>query len=250
MTCQRDFMQKLRVGVVGLGGHAYRNVLPTLHNLPVKLAALCDVDADLLARTEAEYRTGAAFTDAAMFQQATQVNLDAVLLCTVPRFHPALTLQAFAAGLDVWMEKPPAMRAAQIETLLAARGDRVCAVGFKKACMSAAQSCPGAPGPARVRGVAVDAGGLPRHHPARWRAQLVFLTERGRVAGPIAAAAASRVIGHWAELTSPQEIDTLRESLLRLLTALRGESGSIETAGELLGARSVDELDASLVDLR
>ena len=139
MTCQRDFMQKLRVGVVGLGGHAYRNVLPTLHNLPVKLAALCDVDADLLARTEAEYRTGAAFTDAAMFQQATQVNLDAVLLCTGPRFHPALTLQAFAAGLDVWMEKPPAMRAAQIETLLAARGDRVCAVGFKKACMSAAQ---------------------------------------------------------------------------------------------------------------
>jgi predicted dehydrogenase len=137
MTYQRDFEQKLRVGVVGLGGHAYRNVLPTLHYLPVELVALCDVDADRLARTEAEYRTTAPFIDAeAMFRQAA---LDAVLLCTGPRFHPALTLQAFAAGLDVWMEKPPAMRAFQVEAMLAARGDRVCAVGFKKAYMPAAQ---------------------------------------------------------------------------------------------------------------
>lgn len=139
MTYQRDFRQeqKLRVGVVGLGGHAYRNVLTSLHYLPVELVALCDVNADLLARTEAEYRSGATFTDAAaMFAQA---NLDAVLLCTGPRFHPALALQAFAAGLDVWMEKPPAMRAAQIEGLWAARGDRVGAVGFKKAYMPAAR---------------------------------------------------------------------------------------------------------------
>jgi predicted dehydrogenase len=137
MTYQRDFEKKLRVGVVGLGGHAYRNVLPTLHYLPVDLAALCDVDAERLACTEAEYRTGAAFTDAGvMFQQA---DLDAVLLCTGPRSHPALALQAFAAGLDVWMEKPPAMRAAQVEALLAARGGRICAVGFKKAYMPAAR---------------------------------------------------------------------------------------------------------------
>jgi predicted dehydrogenase len=137
MTYQRDFQQKLRVGVVGLGGHAYRNVLPALHYLPVELAALCDVDADRLARTEAEYRTGSPFTDAeAMFRQA---SLDAVLLCTGPRYHPALTMQAFAAGLDVWMEKPPAIRAFQVADLLAARGERVCAVGFKKAYMPAAQ---------------------------------------------------------------------------------------------------------------
>jgi predicted dehydrogenase len=82
MTYQRDFMQKLRVGVVGLGRHAYRNVLPTLHYLPVELAALCDVDANLLARTAAEYRVEATYTDAVrMFAEAP---LDAVLLCTGP----------------------------------------------------------------------------------------------------------------------------------------------------------------------
>ena len=71
-----------------------------------------------------------------------------------------------------------------------------------------------------------------RPDPHDRRARLVYLTERGKAVGPIAAAAASRVIGHWAELTSAEELDNLRESLLRLLIALRGESDSVETAGE------------------
>jgi predicted dehydrogenase len=137
MTYQRDFARKLRVGVVGLGGHAYRNVLPALHYLPVELAALCDVNADLLARTAAEYRIGAAYTDAA--RMIATEPLDALLLCTGPRFHPELAIMAMEAGLHVWMEKPPAMRAAGVEAMIAARGDRVCAVGFKKAYMPAAR---------------------------------------------------------------------------------------------------------------
>jgi predicted dehydrogenase len=35
------------------------------------------------------------------------------------------------------MEKPPAMRVAGVEEMIAARGDRVCAVSFKKAYMPA-----------------------------------------------------------------------------------------------------------------
>lgn len=139
MTYQRDWnqQQKLRVGVVGLGGHAYRNVLPTLHYLPVHLAALCDVNAELLARTAAEYATATPYPDAAaMFEQA---SLDAVLLCTGPRFHPELAIAAMQAGLHVWMEKPPALRAAGVEAMIAARGDRTCAIGFKKAYMPAAR---------------------------------------------------------------------------------------------------------------
>jgi predicted dehydrogenase len=123
--------------MVGLGGHAYRNVLPTLHYLPVHLAALCDVNADLLARTTEEYATATAYPDAAtMFEQAA---LDAVLLCTGPRFHPELAIAAVLSGLHVWMEKPPALRAAEVEAMIAVRGDRVCAIGFKKAYMPAAR---------------------------------------------------------------------------------------------------------------
>jgi predicted dehydrogenase len=43
------------------------------------------------------------------------------------------------AGVHVWMEKPPALRASGVREMIAARGDRICAVGFKKAYMPAAR---------------------------------------------------------------------------------------------------------------
>lgn len=137
MTYQRDFARKLRVGVVGLGGHAYRNVLPTLHYLPVQLTALCDVDLDRLARTAAEYGAAMPYTDAE--RMFAEEPLDAVLLCTGPKSHPPLAIAAMRAGVHVWMEKPPALRASGVREMIAARGHRVCAVGFKKAYMPAAR---------------------------------------------------------------------------------------------------------------
>jgi predicted dehydrogenase len=137
MSYQRDYDRALRVGVIGVGGHAYRNILPALHYLPVRLAALCDVSASLLKRTAAEYGGVATFTDAQ--QMFAAMDLDAVLIATGPRHHSALAVSALEAGLHVWMEKPPAMRASGVARILAARGDRVCAVGFKKTYMPAAR---------------------------------------------------------------------------------------------------------------
>lgn len=137
MTYQRDFARTLRVGLVGLGGHAYRNVLPALHYLPVRLVALCDVDAVVLARTAEEYPGATPY--GSVEQMLARAALDAVLLCTGPRFHPDLAIRAMRAGLPVWMEKPPALRAAGVEAMIAARGDRICAVGFKKTAMPAAR---------------------------------------------------------------------------------------------------------------
>lgn len=135
MTYQREYARTLRIGVVGVGSHAYRNILPTLHFLPVSLVALCDINEELLRKTGAEYPGAALFTDAG--QMYTEANLDAVLIVAGPRQHPALALHALQAGVHVWMEKPPAMRAAEVSQLIAARGERVCAVGFKKAHMPA-----------------------------------------------------------------------------------------------------------------
>ena len=137
MTYQREFRRWLRVGVVGLGSHAYRNILPALHHLPVRLVALCDRDAALLERTAVEYGVSALYTDAE--RMYAEAGLDAVLLCAGPEHHPALATQAFAAGLHVWMEKPPAMNAAGVEAMQAAADGRVCAVGFKKTAMPAAR---------------------------------------------------------------------------------------------------------------
>ena len=55
MSYQREYERRVRIGVVGIGSHAYRNILPALHYLPVTLVALCDLNAELLAKTAAEY---------------------------------------------------------------------------------------------------------------------------------------------------------------------------------------------------
>jgi predicted dehydrogenase len=133
MSYQREFQKRIRLGVVGVGSHCYRNILPTLTYLPVKLEAICDVNEELARSTAAEYGVAAVYTQAA--EMYAQENLDAVLICVSAQQHPKLVCEALAAGLHVWLEKPPAMRAAEIETMLDARKDRVVVVGFKKAFM-------------------------------------------------------------------------------------------------------------------
>ncbi|MAS37249.1 MAG: oxidoreductase [Anaerolineaceae bacterium] len=135
MVYQREFDQRLKVAAVGVGSHAYRNVLPALHHLPVRLTAICDVNEAIARRTAEEYGVSKVYTSTqAMYAQE---DLDAVLLCVGPKLHAQLTIEALDAGLHVWMEKPPAMRAADVKKMMAHAGDRVVVVGFKKAFMPA-----------------------------------------------------------------------------------------------------------------
>jgi DNA-binding MarR family transcriptional regulator len=59
-----------------------------------------------------------------------------------------------------------------------------------------------------------------RPNPRDRRSRLVFLTERGASVPPVTHAAAEGVEGRWAELASPEELEALRGSLLRLLGQL------------------------------
>jgi DNA-binding MarR family transcriptional regulator len=60
-----------------------------------------------------------------------------------------------------------------------------------------------------------------RPNPRDRRSRLVFLTDRGASVTPVTHAAAARVEARWAKLTSPEQLEELRTSLLRLLTKLR-----------------------------
>jgi DNA-binding MarR family transcriptional regulator len=62
-----------------------------------------------------------------------------------------------------------------------------------------------------------------RPNPRDRRSRLVFLTERGESVKPLTHATAERVEEHWAQLTSPKELEALRASLLRLLTEVRAQ---------------------------
>jgi predicted dehydrogenase len=135
MTYQRDYSERLRLGIVGLGSHAYRNILPALHFLPVRPVAFCDVNLNLALATAPEFGVAHCYTS--LSEMIAAGGIDAVLLCVGERHHPDLACEAFDAGLHVWMEKPAAMSVAEVERMLRHRGDRVCVVGMKKAFMPA-----------------------------------------------------------------------------------------------------------------
>src|SRR5437763_9743829 len=62
-----------------------------------------------------------------------------------------------------------------------------------------------------------------RPNPRDRRPRLVFLTERGASVTPVTHAAAAGVEDRWAKLTTPEQLEELRTSLLRLLTKLRDQ---------------------------
>jgi predicted dehydrogenase len=137
MSEQREYEKKLDVGIVGVGGHAYRNILPTMTFLPVSLVAVCDIDFARAKVTAAQYGAKACYESTR--EMYANENLDAVFLCTPPQRFPELTCEAFDAGLNVWLEKPPGFRVSEVEEMIRHRKDKIAVVGFKKAFMPATQ---------------------------------------------------------------------------------------------------------------
>jgi predicted dehydrogenase len=136
MTYQREFERRLEIAVIGVGSHAYRNVLPALHFLPVRLAALCDPNLNLAQAAAEEYGNPRCYSSTA--EMYRNEKLDGVLICVGPSRHPELSIEALEAGCHVWMEKPPSVRAADLDPVISACGDHVAVVGFKKAFLPAA----------------------------------------------------------------------------------------------------------------
>jgi DNA-binding MarR family transcriptional regulator len=59
-----------------------------------------------------------------------------------------------------------------------------------------------------------------RSNPQDGRSRLIFLTARGAAARPAAANAGDHIEQQWAQLTSPEELEQLRDLLHRLLKRL------------------------------
>jgi predicted dehydrogenase len=133
---QRDYPTKIRVGIVGVGSHMYRNLLPAVHHLPLQIVAMCSRGPERLERTIQEYRCAGYLSSKEMYEKE---NLDAVIISVSPEQHPDLVCEALEHGLHVFLEKPPAVRVHDIDRMIAQRKDRVVVVGFKKVFMPAAQ---------------------------------------------------------------------------------------------------------------
>ncbi|MHC4562761.1 MAG: Gfo/Idh/MocA family protein [Planctomycetota bacterium] len=137
ITGQMSDGPHVRVGVVGCGSHAFRNIYAALQFLPVRLVSVCDLDVAKAGEFARQFGADAAC--GSIEELVARDDVDAVLIVTNydergrPRY-PQLACQALKAGKHVWMEKPPAMSPCDIEDIRLAEvaADRNVMVGFKK----------------------------------------------------------------------------------------------------------------------
>jgi predicted dehydrogenase len=128
---------RIRAGFVGAGGHSYRNVYPTFQYAPVELVAVCDLEVDRAAAYARLFGAERHYADHR--QMLAREQLDAIFIVT--SYHPDgrvqavdLALDALAAGVHVWMEKPTAATLDEVDALRRAAGasGRHVMTGMKK----------------------------------------------------------------------------------------------------------------------
>lgn len=131
-----EYERRLRVGLIGCGGHAYTGILPAFQYTPFDLVATCDLDEARARGVAQTHGAGAAYTD--FHEMLRREQLDAVFVIVnypdgLPK-HPEIAAAAMEAGCHVWLEKPPGRTPEEVQRLIATRDrtGRTCMVGLKK----------------------------------------------------------------------------------------------------------------------
>ncbi len=113
-------MSRPRVGVVGLN-YWGPNLARNFDDL-AELAYVCDLSPELLERSAARYPDARATAD--YDELLADTTLDAIVVATSVPTHYALAKQALLAGKHVFVEKPPATTAAEMDELVALATER------------------------------------------------------------------------------------------------------------------------------
>ncbi len=132
MSYQREFNRKIKVGIIGLGSHCYRNILPLMNYLPVDIVAVCDINFTIANLTAKQYGCHSYCDTKEMYINEV---LDAVFISVGPSLHPRLVCEALDAKVDVWVEKPIAVRASEVLMMMEHSKENIVVVGLKKAFM-------------------------------------------------------------------------------------------------------------------
>jgi predicted dehydrogenase len=121
----------LRVALVGAGlvGQAAHAI--TLADDRARFDFVAVVDPSATVRNGVAARYGVPHATATL-AEAVALGLDAVVVAVPDPAHLATCLEALAAGLHVFCEKPLATRVEDADALIAARGDRVLQCGYMK----------------------------------------------------------------------------------------------------------------------
>ena len=128
-------MDIVRIGVIGVGNMGGNHVgYLAKGDIPgAKLTALCDTNAEQLARMKAlSGENVATFEEADALMQSDQI--DAVIVATPHYDHPPLAIKALERGLHVMIEKPAGVYTRQVREMneAAEKSDRVFGLMFNQ----------------------------------------------------------------------------------------------------------------------
>lgn len=117
---------EIRIGAIGVNGMGWSDTVSMLKNPGVTLAALCDVDKNVLDRRMQELAkmnidTSKIKTYSDYRSLLDRKDIDAVIIGTPDHWHALIMIHAVQAGKDVYVEKPVGNSIAECRAMVAAQ---------------------------------------------------------------------------------------------------------------------------------
>jgi predicted dehydrogenase len=133
-------MQKLRMGIIGVGGIAQARHIPAFLKFSnqVTIEAISDVNEATAKAVADQFNISKVYSNYRdMFQE-----VDAVTICTPNKFHAEITIAALEAGLHVLCEKPMAMTPEECQAMMdaAESSGKVLAIAYHYRFMKESQA--------------------------------------------------------------------------------------------------------------
>jgi UDP-N-acetylglucosamine 3-dehydrogenase len=102
-------VEKIKLGIIGCGTHATNILYPSLAylDLPIERSAVCDLREDLAKQTAGQYGFKIAYKD--YKEMLRKERLDGVMVVINAKTHPPVVIDCLENGVDVLVEKPPAV---------------------------------------------------------------------------------------------------------------------------------------------
>ncbi|KMY50166.1 Gfo/Idh/MocA family protein [Peribacillus loiseleuriae] len=133
-------MNKLRIGIIGIGGIAKGRHIPALLQLNDQciITAVSDVNLERAKEVAETHQITHVFEN----YRDVFPEVDAVCICTPNKFHAEISIAALGAGVNVFCEKPMALTTAECEAMITAatKAKKVLAIGYHYRFMKEAQS--------------------------------------------------------------------------------------------------------------
>ncbi|HHX45440.1 MAG TPA: Gfo/Idh/MocA family oxidoreductase [Chloroflexi bacterium] len=137
MPFNYEYEKKLRVGFIGAGEHAYRNILPSFQYAPIELVAIADHDSERGLAVARQFGAQRFYPNHKAL--LAKEELDAVFIVVGPDAegrprYPELAGESLRAGFHTWIDKPPCASASEIQRFTEAcmARHKYVATGFKK----------------------------------------------------------------------------------------------------------------------